>query len=510
MKILITVFFLFCGVLFGGWAEDVLEEMSLEEKIGQLFIVPACPKRGEEHREDLERLMRECHVGGVIMKQAHPHEQVSFLNWIQTVSKYPLLCTADAEWGLGMRMDETLSFPRNLTLGAVQDQNLLFELGKMIGKQCHAVGVHLNFAPVIDVNNNPHNPVIHTRSFGEDPIQVASRGKAVLLGMQEGGILACVKHFPGHGDVTVDSHHALPVIPHSKEHLAAIELLPFREAIRVGVAAVMTAHLSLSAYDPYLPTSLSSEVVEGILRDEWGFEGLIITDALNMKALTNDFPPESIALLAHAAGNDLLLYGTHKPDHVDALLRDMVPRAYAALKQAYIEGEFTEEKLNRHVLRILKAKERAHHKPTLTSIDELHSADALALRQKLFQEAVSLYHDEGNLPLKQPVAYFQFGHKVLTPFYLRLQEKLGIDPHAETAVIAIYGMHEEMIEAIEKVRADYPRSILVLFASPYALAHFEKKGTMLVAYQNDPAASKAAAAILLGETQATGKLPITP
>jgi beta-glucosidase-like glycosyl hydrolase len=331
--------------------------MTLEEKVGQLFVAPACPLRGEDHWRDWVRLMDECHVGNALVKQSDPESQIRFLSALQAKSPLPLIVAADYEWGLAMTMKGVMAFPRNIVLGREENRGQIFEVGKEIARQARGVGVHLNLAPVVDVNSNPENPIINTRSFGENPELVADCAAAYLQGIQSMGLLACAKHFPGHGDTAVDSHLGLPVILHDKERMDRIELAPFRRAIEEGVAVVMTGHLLVPCLDPDFPATLSRACLFDLLRKELGFEGLIISDALNMKALTCAYSPEEIALLARRAGCDLLLYGTHISPLVDDLMRDKIPRAYSALLSAYREGFLEQADLNESVLKILRAKE---------------------------------------------------------------------------------------------------------------------------------------------------------
>ena len=303
-------------VLFAqSWAEKTLHDLTLDQKIGQLFMLPACPLRGEDHWSDWALLFDRFQIGNAIVKHSDPLTQVNFLNDLQSASEIPMMIAADAEWGLAMRMKDTMAFPMSRTLGGVKDLNLLFQLGAELGRQAKRVGIHLNLAPVADVNTNPENPIIGMRSFGEDPEQVAKCVSALVRGMQSAGIGACAKHFPGHGDTVDDSHRTLPLIPHSLERLQEVEFVPFRRAIRDGVLAIMTAHLLVPAIDPDRPATLSSPCLTGILRRELGFEGLIISDALNMKALTETLAetPEEIATRAFQAGCDLLLYGADFP-----------------------------------------------------------------------------------------------------------------------------------------------------------------------------------------------------
>ena len=413
MKNIITSFFILFYkanflILFTlrGFADD----LTLEEKIGQLFIVPACPLRGEDHLEDLEKLIREQKIGGIILKQGKAADQVKLIDKLQRLSQIPLLCVQDGEWGVGMRLTDVIAFPKNLTLGAVQDLSLLFQLGQEIGRQCRLVGAHLNLAPVCDVNCNPQNPIIHMRSFGEDPFQVAVRSRLVMLGMQSMGVMACAKHFPGHGDTSVDSHVDLPMIAHGRQRLDAVELYPFRDLVQAGVKAVMSAHLFVEALseEAFLPATFSKRIVTELLQKEYGFSGLVITDALNMKALSKLYSPEQIALKAFLAGHDLLLYGDHIALNVDQILREDVPRAIAALKNAVESGEIPETIVDERVEKILKCKEGLQTRTT--GNETINSPEAYALKKRLFQEAMTLVRNEGLLPLKQKnVALIEWG-----------------------------------------------------------------------------------------------------
>lgn len=362
-----------------------LAQMSLEEKIGQLFVVPVCPTRGEDHRADLYRLFEQYHIDSVIVKASDPLSQVRFLNDLQTRSVLPLLVAADAEWGLAMRMSDTIAFPRNGILGELSDLSLLEELGQEIAREAKRVGIHLNLAPVVDVNSNPNNPIIGTRSFGDTPEKVAECAARIFKGFQQGGLLGCAKHFPGHGDTSTDSHYELPVLAHDAKRLEEIELVPFKRMIAEGIDCIMTAHLYVPHLDKELPTSLSP-AVHALLRKDLGFQGLIISDALNMKALAK-YSPENIALLARSAGTDLLLYGDHISEHVDEIIKNTVPRAFKALKEAYLNQELSMEELDATVFKILKKKahiERVCSEERLS--EDLHTPEALALQKRLLQE----------------------------------------------------------------------------------------------------------------------------
>ena len=386
---LIFYFNLFPIFIFGGsWAEETLVRMSLEEKIGQLFIAPACPLREEDHFEDWVQLMEEFHIGGAIVKQSNPESHVRLVNRLQKASDLPLLITADAEWGLSMRMTDTIRFPRNQVLGEMKDLDLIREIGFEIGKQCKRVGIHLNFSPVADVNTNPDNPVIGSRSFGDDPNWVSQCVVAMLEGLQSGGVMACAKHFPGHGDTGVDSHLDLPVLLHDRARLENVELVPLKAAIAKKVSAIMSAHILVPCIDDRFPCTLSSLAMSRLLREEMKFEGLIITDALNMRALSLFYSPEEIAYFAFLAGSDLLLYGDHKGPNVDDILHNQIPSAYRFLLSACRSNKVSVSVLDDKVLRILRAKEAHQLHVNRMVVEEgvrlsLHSSDAVDLRPKI-------------------------------------------------------------------------------------------------------------------------------
>lgn len=460
--------------------------MTLDEKIGQLFMAPACPLRGDDHWDDWMTLLNDYHVGNAILKHSDPLTQIQFLNRLQAASKYPLLVSADAEWGLAMRMSGTIAFPRNMTLGAMQNTDLIYEMGKEVGRQAKSVGIHMNLAPVADVNNNPKNPIIHTRSFGDDPYRVAECASAYSRGMQAAGLLTCGKHFPGHGDTTVDSHRDLPVIPHSLERLNTIELVPFKQLIRDGVDALMTAHLYVPCLDPVYPTTLSEAVFQKLLREEMGFQGLIVSDALNMKALADRYSVEEIAVLARKAGCDLLLYGDHIAPNIDDIMRNQIPRAFKALKKAYAEGVLDAKKLDESVLRILSAKEK------------VCSPYAVELKRKLFQEAVT---QMGDATLKKNVAYLSIG-----------KGNLGwkeFVPDLDAYDQVVIGVHELVPESFALIESLADKAILCWFVSPYGLKNVPSCKNALIGYENDPDAQAAVLNVLLGKEKPKGRLSVT-
>jgi len=507
-------------VLFGSSPEEILVGMSLEEKIGQLFIAPGCPKRGVDHLEDWKTLLDEFHIGNVIVKQSNSADQVRFLNALQRETKRPLLVVADAEWGLSMTMEDAPPFPKNMTLGAIQEISLIERLGEEIGREAQLVGVHMNLAPVVDVNNNPNNSVIHMRSFGDQSAAVAERGAAMIRGMKKSGLLTCTKHFPGHGDTEVDSHFGLPIISHSLERLKEIELPPFKAAIEAGTDAVMSAHILLKALD-LVPATLSFPVMTTLLRHDLGFNGLIVTDALNMKALINHYSVEEIVLMAHAAGADLLLYGDHVTSAVDSLIQEQIPKAYRALLSAYQDGTFSMSRLDASVLRILQAKDQV----TNWIVDEnpkLRNGKVGLLRQQLYQAAVTQLGVDF-APLDPDVAYLSVGGSGKEDFIFpgfcpcscsTWEERSDVFSF-ERIVISLrnidpkekkYGLTDEQLAFFAEL-ASTKKVVFCLFGTPYAASLLPKNGTILIGYEEE--AQRAVLNVLTGERKAQGRLPIT-
>lgn len=349
---LIFLFFLVCVSIDAT-------PVTIEQQIGQLFIVGVYSNTEDAQKEGLkehpteyvEYLIKEYQVGGVLFKMRwNPDEVRDKTAYFQSLSHLPLFTCLDAEWGLSQRMPEGEVFPKNYALGALNDLNLVYLTGKEIGRQCREIGINVNFSPVVDVNTNPSNPIINHRSFGSDPDHVASCGIAMMKGLQDGGVLACAKHFPGHGDTSVDSHTGLPFVEHSKERLEAVEYLPFRRLINEGVDCVMGAHLIVSVIDPHVPTSLSPYAIQGLLKDEMGFEGLAVTDDLIMGAVTQNYSLEEAVVLAFLAGNDLIL-----------LSRD-VEKGIQAIVKAVDDGRIQKEDIQARVEKV----NRYRNKVTLT------------------------------------------------------------------------------------------------------------------------------------------------
>ena len=303
------------------WADSIMSQMSNQQKIAQLFMVAAYSNKGKEHKKQITDLITSYNIGGLMFLQGGPVRQAKLTNYYQSISETPLMIAIDAEWGVSMRLDSSLRFPWQMTLGAIQDSNFIYNMGVEVARQCKLLGININFAPVVDVNSNPDNPIINNRSFGEDPNKVASFGLAYMKGMQDNNVLACAKHFPGHGDTDTDSHKTLPVLNHNLVRLHKIELLPFRRLINNGLGSVMAAHLHVPSLDDRqnIPTSLSEKVITNLLQDELGFTGLVITDALNMKGVTKFYEPGLLDLKALLAGNDVLLFSADVPKAIQEI-----------------------------------------------------------------------------------------------------------------------------------------------------------------------------------------------
>ena len=292
-----------------SWVETRYREMTLDEKLGQLFMVLVASDQSKAATDKIKTLIREQHLGGIIFSTGGPMRQAKLTNEYQALSKIPLLIGMDAEWGLAMRLDSTYAFPWNMTLGAITDSTIIEKVGYRIGMHAKRLGVHINFAPDIDININPKNPIIGNRSFGEDRENVAQKGAAFVRGMSRAGVLSSGKHFPGHGDTAVDSHKSLPIIPFSKDRLDSIELYPYKRLIKDGLSSVMVAHLNIPALESNekRPSSLSKNIITNVLKRDLQFKGLVLTDALNMNGVANFAENGKTEVEAFMAGNDILL-----------------------------------------------------------------------------------------------------------------------------------------------------------------------------------------------------------
>jgi beta-glucosidase-like glycosyl hydrolase len=320
------------------WADSVFNSLTPDQRLGQLFMVAAYSNKDLKHVKSIRDLIVKYNIGGIIWMQGGPVRQGKIANYFQSIARTPLLYSIDGEWGLAMRLDSTPRYPKQMTLGAIQDDSLIYSMGHSIGLECRRMGIHVNFAPVADVNNNPLNPVIGVRSFGENKYQVAHKSYMYMQGLQDVRVMANAKHFPGHGDTDSDSHKTLPFIGHSVERLDSLELFPFRYLIERGLASVMVAHLNIPALDSSknTPSTLSPAIVKDLLKGRMGFKGLIFTDALSMKGVTDYYAPGMVDVKALIAGNDVLLFSEN------------VPRAIVEIRKAIAEGRISQDEVDGH------------------------------------------------------------------------------------------------------------------------------------------------------------------
>ena len=386
------------------WIDSVYNSMNERERIGQLFMVAAYSGGPNANQQKIEQLLKAKQIGGLIFMQGTAEAQAKLTNKYQKMSNLPLMIGMDAEWGLGMRLTGVKNFPKQMMLGATKDTALMYEMATAIATQCKRLGVHIDFAPVVDVNNNPKNPVINFRSFGEDKELVSRMGIAYMKGLQNLGVMASAKHFPGHGDVSVDSHKDLPVITKSKQQLNELEFYPFKKLINAGIQSVMIAHLSVPALDDTknLPTTLSKKVVTDVLKTEMGFKGLVFTDALDMKGLTKFYPDGETDLMAFLAGNDVLLFSQN------------VPLAISKIEWAIKTNKATEAYLEERVKKVLAAKyDLGLYK--VSNIKEANVTDDLnkqvnELREKISRAAVTLVKDQAGMISKLKAGKGKFAY----------------------------------------------------------------------------------------------------
>lgn len=371
----------------GDKVETIINNMSLKEKVGQLFIVNYS---SYSTNREISRLIKRDKVGGLILMESDPVEHCERMNALQKKADIPLLITIDGEWGASMRFDTLTQYPRNMQLGALSSEALVYEVGKSMATQFRRLGIHVNYAPTVDINNNPKNPVIGTRSFGDDREKVAKYGSALFRGLQDGGVGTSAKHFPGHGDTEVDSHKALPLLPFGRERLDSLELYPFKKAIADGVWMIMVGHLSIPALDSTLiPSSISYPIITNLLKEELGYKGIVITDALNMKGVSEYIPAETVATESFKAGSDLLLM---PPKNYHKSINNL----YKAVKR----GEISEERVNESLRKMLKLKE---HLGILESVEDISPENIFAdLENKEVLDLIQEVSDSSVTLIKAP------------------------------------------------------------------------------------------------------------
>jgi beta-N-acetylhexosaminidase len=517
------------------WADSLMADMPIEDKLGQLFMVAAYSNKGTAHQNEIEQLIRDEKIGGLIFFQGGPVRQARLTNSYQGLSEIPLLIGMDAEWGLAMRLDSTFKFPWPMTIGAARDSLLTYEVGLEMGNQCNRLGVHISFSPVVDINTNPDNPIINARSFGEQKQRVTTQSLALMRGLQDAGVLACAKHFPGHGDTDADSHKTLPTVGHNRNRLEAIELYPYKPLIDHGLASVMVAHLNVPAIDSSgKAASLSNPVVTRLLKRHMGFEGLVITDALNMKGVSAKYKPGLVDVEAVKAGNDILLFA------------EDVPEAKKQILKALAQEQITQEQIDSSVRKILMAKYAVglRIKPSVelaNLIDDLNTPKAELLRFDVMRKAQTLLINRDEIvPVKEltdlKLACVQMGKDVQPQFPVSLGRYAQLDQFLlngnandllntlSSYDLVIVGYHTsnanpwksynptaDQRQFLKKLSLQN-RFILTLFSNPYVLRKLpeaELAHGLIMSYQNNWESNQAAAELIFGALQAQGRLPVS-
>ncbi|MBE0674873.1 MAG: serine hydrolase [Bacteroidales bacterium] len=522
------------------WVDSVFATLSVDNQIAQCIWVAAWSDKDVRHSVEITDLIKEHKIGGLIFFQGTPEKQAELANYYQSVSEVPLIIAMDAEWGLGMRLDGVDKFPYQMTLGAIKDDSLIYTMGRAIASQARRMGVHVNFAPVADINNNPGNPVINYRSFGEERENVARKSIMYMSGMQDNKVLATAKHFPGHGDTDTDSHLDLPVIRHNRQRFDSLELYPFSRLINAGVGAIMTAHLNIPSLDirEGLPSTLSDRIINGLLKQEMQFRGLVVTDAMNMKGVTKNFPSGIAEAKAFEAGNDVLEFVTD----VEAAVRE--------IKKLMVSGKITSAELEKRCRKVLALKYwtgLSGYKPVnKNGLDaELSSGSHKALIRELYQNAITLLENKSNtLPVKNlatlKIATLAINKREVSTFqktasaYTRMDhftidlnggegyrdiiEKLkgydlvlagifGTDQRPGSG----FGINAGLDSLIRKISRQNPL-VVTYFGNPYAIARIpslQEAMALILTYQENAFTESLAAQIIFGATGSRGTLPVT-
>lgn len=525
------------------WVDSIMQKLTPDERIGQLFMVAAFSNKDAKHVTEITNLIKLNKIGGLIFMQGGPVRQATLTNKYQKLSKVPLMIAMDAEFGLAMRLDSTVLFPRQMTMGALQNDSLIYELGEDMARQCKRLGVHVSFSPVADVNNNPANPVIGTRSFGENKFLVANKALMYMKGLQDNHVLACGKHFPGHGDTDADSHKMLPTISHSKTRLDSLELYPFKQLIAQGLGSMMVAHLFIPAYDTTAnrATTLSKNVVTDLLKNDLGFKGLIFTDALNMKGVSSFNQQGEVDVKALLAGNDILLFSGD------------VPKAIAMIKASIAKGELTQDEIDARCRKVLMAKQWCGLDKQKTVkmkglYNDLNTFGSELLRRNIAENAITLLKNENNIiPFTRldtlKIASVSLGTDTFrTMFQERLSVyapvhlfKLSRFPRKEVLdtliakmnnynviILSLHNMSQKPADGfslgaldrslITTFQAMGKKVVLNVFGPPYSLnslAGAENCAAVVMSYESQEYIEDMSAQLLFGGVAASGKLPVS-
>ena len=508
------------------YADSLYAKLSMDERIGQLYIVALYTNKDQNHISGVRKLVEQEKIGGIILMQDDAEQEIALVNEFQKKSRVPMLFGMDAEWGLYQRIKTAHKFPWAMTLGAIQDNNLIYEMASKIAEDAKKMGIYWNFAPVVDVNTNPKNPIIGNRSFGSDVRNVIAKAHAYAQGLQDNGVLAAIKHFPGHGDTDVDSHLDLPVVKHSLERLNKIELAPFKALMDKKIGGAMIAHLYVPQLEKgkNIPASISYDIVTNLLKNEFRYEGLVITDALNMNAVAKKYPAGELDLRAFKAGNDVLLFSQD------------VPTGKKLIKEAIQKGEISEKRLEESVKKILKTKyllglQNLRPLSSEGINNALNNDSHTKISEKLYANALTLLKDEKQLfPLREKEVYYlpleEASHEA---FLQELSKEIKIKKISSKEVqsipekaVVIIGLHKDNSTAYKPYKISWEskrlinqvksrnRVIINVFGSPYALQDVDISGisSVLVSYENNPLSMKATAEAYLGKQKINGRLPM--
>ncbi|MFD1871629.1 glycoside hydrolase family 3 N-terminal domain-containing protein [Hymenobacter bucti] len=536
----------FLSYLHSPWVDSLMRSLTPRQRVGQLFMVAAYSNKPAVYQDSISTLIKDYGIGGLIYFQGGPVRQARLLNRFQAQSRVPLLVAMDGEWGAGMRLDSVLRFPYQMSLGAVPeaDSALIYDMGREVARQFTRLGMQVNFAPVVDVNNNPANPVIGFRSWGENPVAVARLSRLYMRGMQDAGVLAVAKHFPGHGDVEADSHLALPIVRVDKGRLDSLELPSFKSMIANGIGGMMIAHLDVPALDNSgAPTTLSKPVVTGLLRQQLGFKGVIFTDAMNMKGVIAKVPTGEAEVRAILAGNDVLEFSKS------------VPVALQAVLAAVDSGRISQARIDESCRRVLALKQWAglhKYRPVAEQniVADLNPAHARYLSHRLTEHSITLLRNQRNiLPLQRldtlrlatlvvggsPADTTDFQRAVadydaqVAHFHLPAAPTLDelVDMRAklfsyDVVLVALqslgrlpatsFGIAPEAQLLLRELTKPGQQVVLSVFGSAYAVSKvrdYDRASAVVLAYQESVEAQQLAAQLIFGGIGARGKLPVT-
>ncbi|HEY2581397.1 MAG TPA: glycoside hydrolase family 3 N-terminal domain-containing protein [Mucilaginibacter sp.] len=522
------------------WVDSVFNKMSRKHKVAQLFFVRAHTDRGQRYEDSVAHIIKTEQVGGLVFFQGGPVRQADLINRYQKLVKLPLLITMDGEWGVGMRLDSTISYPYQMTLGAIEDNSLIYKMGQQVAYDFKRLGMQMNLAPVLDINNNPDNPVINYRSFGDNKYNVAAKGIAYFKGMQDAGLLTMAKHFPGHGDTNVDSHLDLPLLPFTRQRLDTLEEYPFREAIKAGIAGVMIAHMDIPALDTSknLPSTLSRPIVSGILKDSLKFKGLVVSDAMEMKAVVKYFPGGEADVKAFLAGNDIIE------------LSENSKRAIRLIRKVVREDSISKEEFESRVKKVIAAKYWAelnhYHENTIDHLTEdLNRPAAKELVQQLSDAAVTLLKGDSaslNPNRSQKTAIISIGVTRTTVFQQELAKYYPnstaflVDKNMPDAqlksLLENLKQYDQVFVSINDTRprpaskldysndvklfitelAERENMVMSVFANAYSMAGLpgiEKCGALLACYQLNDELQRSAVKVITGQLKPRGRLPVS-